>query len=128
MSLREVAARDFARFTSNLNEFGHRFTVTSPDGTVYSDIRGLSQDIGASIDPDTGMLVAGRTSSVSVNMQQFRDRGVTDIPKLVLDDSEKPWRFEWHAVDGNTYLFAIRQAIPDRSIDQTVLIIHKWGG
>ena len=126
MGLNEIAADDFANFTSNTDEFGHEFVITAPDGTVIEGIKGYSTDISALIDPETGQMVAGRTASVSIAMRFFRNAGFGSIPTMEPKKNKKPWIFEWLAPNTSVYTFSVRDAIPDRKLDQTLFMLQSF--
>lgn len=127
MSLRTTAANDFKKITQNLKEWGLKLTITAPDDSTF-DVIGLATDISLKVDPDTGLVVSGRKASVAISLDQFRANDITEVPSMRPDQSGKPYRISFTSEDGNTYNFSIRESIPDRTLDQVVLILQQWRG
>ncbi len=114
MGLREQAAVDLKRFVEDTDGFAWPITITDPTGTSLS-MTGLSNDIHQAIDPQTGMLVSGRSAHVTLIQSTLCDAGL-DRPIGIASGSGKPWVVVFDDVQGETYKFAIREALPDRTV------------
>lgn len=112
MGLVATARLDAGRILEDADRgFGYTITLTTPDGDT-ADVTGFSIDIAQAIDPDTGMLVSGRTSHITVRTalvaEKFPSAGQ---PVGISDSSGKPWLAE---IDGNT--FKMYQTDPDATL------------
>ena len=71
------------------NGFGSKVVFISPSGTRYGDndeIIGRANDIGLSIDPDTGTLIVGRSFELDVSR--------SDILNVIGEIPTENWRCE----------------------------------
>lgn len=124
MSLRTQAAADFAAIAQNMAEFGWRATVTNPDG-LQAAVTGLSVDVHAAIDPDTGQLISGRSVSLTLPIAAVVAAGLGE-PAGPVDPSRLPWRVAFDDVNGNSYTFAIASTMPDRTIGAVVCRLEQY--
>ena len=97
----------------------HEIKLTSPSG-VSETFKGWSNDISSQIDPDTGMMVAGRTSTVAISRVSLAEKGMPD-PTGISDARTKPWQVEFFDVLGQAYKFKVSRQLPDRGIGVVVL-------
>ena len=70
MGLRDQAFTDLKTIIRDDDAFGYPITVIEPGGTSH-DLVGLSNEISAVIDPDTGQLVSGRVVTVSISIDDL---------------------------------------------------------
>jgi len=126
--LREQAAADCAAIMADSDGgFSLPITITGPDGTVYPDVPGLSNDIGQLIDPDTGTIISGRQASAAISFAALVDAGITgDYPRSIPDESGKPWLYSFNDIAGVTGTFKVVQSSPDRTIGQVTAIIEVY--
>jgi hypothetical protein len=82
------------------------------DGTVIA----RSVDIGQTVDPDTGVMVSGRSASAAV-----RIAALPVIPRGMAESSWRPWLL---VVDGLKYKVA--HSNPDRSLGVVVLLLEGY--
>lgn len=124
MSLRDQAFTDFKDIIRNTGEWGFTIDkVVKPDGSEVTTLVGLTTDISAAIDPDTGQIVSGRHISVALSIDDFGG----EYPRNIHDSDEKPWRVSFKDVAGVVYEFKVEETIPDRAIGSLVLILEAYG-
>lgn len=124
MSLRTQAAADFKAIAENTDEFGWPVTVTNPNG-LQAALTGLSSDVHASIDPDTGQLVSGRSVSVVLRVSSLEDAGL-GMPRGVSSPGALPWRVTFDDIDGSSHTFKVAEALPDRTIGSVVCMLEHY--
>ena len=115
MNLRDRAKLDASRIVSA--DFSAEISITTPGG-VSSDPLGLYNDISLTFDPDTGMPVSGRNSTVALALSNFTD-GV--YPTNIADKTKKPWIVK---VDDQT--FKVVKSNPDRSMGIITLELETY--
>lgn len=119
MNLRLRAALDAQQIVEDQAGFGWPIKLTDPTG-FSSGIKGLSNDIALTIDPDTGMLVSGRDVTISVHTRSLRTAGFSDTPKGVSQGT--PWVVEFEDINGTQGRFKVVKTSPDRSIG--LILMH----
>lgn len=124
MGLRAQAAIDLATITADTDGFGVAITVTDPDGTSAA-LTGLSSDIGHSIEPETGMVVSGRTASVALAMSALTAAGL-GFPRGIADSDSRPWRVTFNDINGTEHTFKVSEARPDRALGVVVCILEVY--
>ena len=112
MNLRTLAQADTAL---TLEGDGVPMTLTAPDGVEYP-VTGAHVDIGQTVDPDTGVMVSGRSASAAV-----RIAALPVIPRGMAESSGRPWLL---VVDGLKYKIA--HSNPDRSLGVVVLLLEGY--
>lgn len=122
MSLREIAALDLRAIVENADDFGWPITVTSPDESAL-DVVGLSTDVGLTIDPQTGMGIAGRRASVAITLASIESLGV---PKGVADKGSKPWRVAFADIMGERREYKVVEAMPDRAVGLVTCVLETY--
>lgn len=110
MSLLDQAAADLRAILEG--EFAVVITVTDPDGNIAT-LRGLQTDIGQSIDPETGVAVAGRKASVALSIAALTEAGLGE-PRNIADRDRKPWIVVFTAPTGALQTFKVSEALPDK--------------
>ena len=121
MNLAATAAADFRKI---LNGDGCAITLQAPDGTT-ADFVGLSQDIALAIDPQTGILVSGRTCTVVLAQADLI--AVNMSPQGEANTKLKPWLVKYlETVSGIEHTFKVSQSNPDRTIGSLVLILESY--
>ena len=123
MSLADFAAADLQ---SILNADGACVTLQAPDGRS-AEFRANTQDISHAIDPQTGMLVSGRT--VSVALSQFDLEIVGMAPSAVVENkTSKPWVVRFVETTSRVpHTFKVKESKPDRTIGALILILEFYG-
>ncbi len=61
--------------------FGHPLTITNPEGDTNKFI-GCINDISQNIGPDTGLLISGRSLSITLRISTLSNRGFS-LPKRI---------------------------------------------
>ncbi len=114
MNLRELAAADHRSIVEDVTGgFGREITFTDPVGKT-GIIKGFWNDIGQTIDPNTGSLVAGTTAFVRVTMAALRTAGL-GVPVALADGN--PWVVEYNDMAGRKHRCKVREVRKDRSFD-----------
>lgn len=125
MSLRQRATEDNRRFLEDsVAGFGWPVTITDPAGKS-ANLTGFTNDIHASFDPETGVLVSGRKVSVVLHQVALADAGLC-IPVGVHDDSRKPWLVSFPDTNGNEQVFKISDALPDDAASLVACLLESY--
>lgn len=111
------------RIHNDTGRFGWPFTLTDPNG-VSKSLNGLSNDISAVYDPDTGMIVSGRSASISICIEDIKDAGFDNIPWGVADTTSKPWTVVINRVNYEGFKFKISKTMPDYSAGNVICILE----
>ena len=126
MNLRMLAESDLGMIQEDsTNGFGWPFVLVSPDG-LASNLTGLTNDISLAVDPDTGLLISGRTASVSLRISTLRMAGYSENPKNVPEKNKKPWVVAFRDINGVPTLFKVVKSNPDRAIGNMTLILETY--
>jgi len=121
VSLADTAAADLQRI---LNVDGCDITLQAPDGST-AELKGNSQDIARAIDPETGMLVSGRTCTVVLSIADLFSLNM--FPAAEADTSKKPWLVKYlETVSRIEHTFKVAQTNPDRTIGSLVLVLEAY--
>lgn len=122
MGLRVQNEADLAESMEDEDDFGWPITVTDPNG-VSQPLIGLSTDIMQIIDPDTGMVLKGRTASVALRISSLV---FSSLPEAVANSAAKPWRADFEDINGSPYTFKVKESSPDRAIGIVVCILETY--
>jgi len=114
MSLREIAAADLKTIMEDQQGFLHSIQLTSPDKRIES-FDGRSLDIGIAIDPETGLTISGRQSSISLSIASLAAK-CFHLPEGICDSNLKPWLVKFKDLQGNDHSFKIKSTSPDRTL------------
>lgn len=126
MNIRDLAAQDFLNIVNDQNSgFGVPVALISPDGNAQP-LSGLTTDISSYLDPETGVLVAGRVASVTFANNAIREAGFSEMPVAVADSNKRPWVVCFRDPEGIPYLFKVVKAMPDRAISGIVLELEVY--
>lgn len=123
MGLRELAAADLVAILED-DEFGFAvdITLTDPDGNEQ-ELKGFSNDITQIIDPETGQIVTGRLATATLPLGSITLAGV---PEGIADASKKPWLVAFDDILGESYLFKVAKANPDRALGVIFLVLELY--
>lgn len=126
MGLREIAEQDLG-FILEEDTQGFRWpiTVTDPDGKISSGLYGFSDDIAQVIDPDTGMAVSGRLSSIAIRISSLVLQGF-GLPQGIADASKKPWVVVFDDINGNSFTFKVQESNPDRALGVVTCVLELY--
>jgi hypothetical protein len=138
MGLREQAALDCRAILEDDSGFAWPFTLTSPLGVV-SPLKGFTTDVGTTIDPDTGVQVAGRKASVAVSLRTLTEPlnavlidgvlvggPVPGVPEAVPERDRKPWVVSFSNIVGVVNHWKVTEVLPDRAIGCVVLLLEAY--
>lgn len=112
MALRDIAEADLAATLEG--DEGVEFTVTDPTGNSAT-LRGVQNDIGTMIDPNTGQAVSGRQAHAVIRIATLTAAGL-GLPINVQDSGGKPWIFDMQSVNGEAARFKVIKSRPDRAL------------
>ena len=116
MNLRVVAEADLnGILEDDVTGFGYPITITDPDG-LSKPLKGFSNDISFSIDPDTGLAVSSRTASVALRISSLVSAGFATLPEAIQDETRKPWLVQFNDINGNPFTFKVQEGHPDRGL------------
>lgn len=126
MNLRETAERDLELILEDdVNGFNWPILVEDPDGNT-AELIGNSGDIGMSIDPNTGLAVSGRIAHVALRISSIVSAGLSGLPRGQADKTKKPWKFTFNDLGSNSYVFIVRQAMPDRTLGLITCVVEAY--
>ena len=112
MGLREQARQDAHAILNDPAGFSWPVSVVNPEGAILA-LRGLSNDVEQTIDPDTGLAVSGRRASVALHLDDVEAFG---MPIGVQDPASKPWVVRFDDILCHAHEFKVRKAYPDRTL------------
>lgn len=123
MSLRDQVLTDLRSILRNESDFGQAITLTDPSGATTAMI-GLTKDISRAIDADTGVLVKGRTITVTV---PIADLPAGARPEATHDTTVKPWLVSFPRITSAVVTgYAVIGTDPDDSVGGFVLELGNW--
>lgn len=117
-----MAEADLA--TTLEGDWGVPVLVTDPDGKAAT-LQAQAGDIGALIDPDTGVPVSGRLAHVALRLSSLAAAGF-EIPKGTASPDGMPWRFKFNDLAGGSHEFAVRHSRPDRTLGVVICLAEHW--
>lgn len=126
VGLRDIASADLATILGDTaTGFGHQVELTSPSGKS-APVVGFSADISTAIDPDTGMLISGRTASVAFHFSALRLAGFVDNPRGISDKMSRPWSVTFSDSEGRAHKFKVFRSNPDRTAGMITLELEAY--
>lgn len=126
MNLRMLAEADLGKILENkATGFGWDITLTNPEGKTEL-LTGFSQDIALAVDPDSGVLVSGRTASIALRIGLLRAKGFTENPRNIPEESKKPWVVGFRDINDVPCLFKVVGSNPDRMIGCITLQLETY--
>lgn len=122
MGLRAIAAVDAKAILEDTSAsgFGWPLTLTSPAG-VATLLTGFATDVAVSVDPETGVAVAARRTSVAVSLLSL-----VELPVAVQDSNAKPWLVTMADITGETATWKVFEVLPDRAAGVVVLLLEAY--
>lgn len=113
MGLLETAAADLAAILADVDGgFSVPIEVTDPRNNTAT-VNGLATDIGLTIDPETGVAVAGRKASIALSLRALAAAGLGE-PRGIPDGNIRPWTARFQLRNGASQLFKIKTVMPDK--------------
>lgn len=126
MNLRLQAEADLGMILEDKTTgFGWDITLTNPEGKTEV-LTGFSQDISLAIDPDTGMLISGRTASIALRIGLLRAKGFTENPRNIAEENKKPWMVAFRDINNVPCLFKVIRSNPDAMIGCITLLLETY--
>ena len=126
MGLREQAEADLGMIVEDRSfGWGWDIVLTNPEGKSEPMI-GISQDISLAVDPDTGMLVSGRTATVALRISSIRAKGFPENPKNIPEKNKRPWVVGFKDINGVPCLFKVIRSNPDGMIGCLTLVLETY--
>ena len=101
--------------TTIQEEFGQTIMISKPDGTEFKDFVGNSNDISIALDPDTGLMITGRTAQAVFVLKEVLDH-FGELPK-------KLWKVQFLELSPNS--FCVKDVRPDSSQGALILVIGE---
>lgn len=125
MSLRLQLEKDLGHILEDKTSgFGWDIVLIDPENNNYNFV-GFSNDISQVIDPETGMVLSGRTVSVALKISSILESGMK-MPKGVEDSSSKPWLVQFKDINGSDYMFKVSKSNPDRAIGILTCLLESY--
>ena len=124
MGLRQIVKDDIRKILADVDGPQWPITVIDPDG-LTAQLNGMSNDVGQTIDADLGVLVSGRSASVSLSILDLSDAGL-GIPEGIPDSTKKPWIIRFDDIEGNPYTFKVSESMPDRTFGLVVCLLERY--
>jgi hypothetical protein len=122
-SLRALAESDLA--TTLEGDWQSPVLLASPDG-LSKELLGQAGDVGATIDPDTGAVISGRTVHAALRISSIEAAGFKNLPEHVESLQGLPWLVTIRGLDGTDYPMAVRRSWPDRTLGIVTLSLEHW--
>ena len=122
------AEADLAVTLESPGDFGQPFTLTDPAGfESATQLYGNPADIGQTIDPETGLPIAGRHVSMSVRISTLTAAGyASPLPVGIADALLKPWRVTFVGTSTGSQRYKVASSMPDRKLGLVTLILEAW--
>ena len=108
----------------DLTGWGWAIELTNPSSKTET-LTGYSNDISQVVDPDTGVVVSGRSASISIRIQSLYDKGL-EIPRGIVDSSSKPWIVKFDDINGVAYTFKVAESNPDRALGVVTCVLEAY--
>lgn len=123
MGLRAQAAADAkAILEDSASGFGWPLSLTSPAGVELA-LTGYPADVSETVDPETGVAVVGRRTSVSVSLLSL-----PELPAAVPDSDRRPWLVTMADATGAVSTWKVVEVRPDRTLAVVVLYLEAYAG
>jgi hypothetical protein len=125
MSILEFVRSDFD-FLMSSGDAGQTETLTLKSPTGQSArLQGIFTDIGASLDPSTGLTVTVGTASVVFSDAELVRAGL-GFPVAVPERNSKPWVVTVTRRDGTLASYKIEEPRPDRRVGSRWYILDHY--
>jgi hypothetical protein len=122
MGLREQATLDAQAIIENTDDFGAPVILTDPNDQTYEFV-GLPNDIGVSVDPETGQAVSERRATVAFSMRSLE---ALELELPVGKTTGKPWRARFNDARGRATTWKVVETQPDRTLGVIVCFLEIW--
>ena len=127
MSLWDVAERDLADTLEDTAQgFGKTIRLQPPgDPAAAEDLSGQAIDVAQTQDPETGIMIAGRTASVVLRIRTILAH-FDSIPVGVSDPNSEPWLVTVADSEGTDITYKVASSLRDRSLGTVTLELELW--
>jgi hypothetical protein len=116
----EAAIHAKAFLEDSASGFGWPLALTSPAGVELA-LTGYPADVSETVDPETGVAVSGRRSSVSVSLLSL-----SELPVGVTERSRRPWLVTMADATGDVATWKVVDVRPDRTLAVVVLYLEAY--
>lgn len=121
MGLRAIAAADAKAFLEDsASGFGWPLTLTSPAGAT-SMLTGFATDVAETVDPEAGIAVLARRTSVAISLLSL-----VALPVVVNDAESRPWTVTMDNIAGEVGTWKVIEVRPDRALGIVVLLLEEY--
>lgn len=121
MGLRATIAADAKAILEDSDSgFAWPLTLTSPAGTV-SVLAGFATDVAESVDPETGITVAGRRGSVTISLLSL-----PEMPTAEAESGKRPWQVVFNDPLLQATTWKVVEVKPDRVIGAVLLMLEAY--
>ncbi len=124
MSIRDLARADFAALSQSTADFGAVVTLTRPDGQSAT-VTAVPVETGATIDPDTGEMVAALKASVIVAFEAIATAGL-GVPEGIHESNRKPWLVSWEDVGGGAVTYKVSETRRQGTLARYEFILERY--
>lgn len=115
MSLLDQARTDLSSILGDtVGGFSVDVLVSAPDGRQEA-VSGFFDDISERVEPDTGIVIAGRQTTVAIPIAALEAVSLIDIAGIH-DDSETPWTVTFGTDVCGDQVFRVIRSNPDRTL------------
>lgn len=126
-NLREIAAADHRAIVEDVaGGFGRELTFVDPKG-LTAVVNGLWNDVGQSLDLQSGSMVAGTVAFVRVTLGALHDVGL-GIPEVIADTKRKPWLVFFSDMAGREHRYKVNDVRVDRSMNAVDCYLENYQG
>jgi len=120
VGLWEQAPVDAQAILEDPSGFRRPITLTSPAGTA-SALTGFATDVAESVDPETGVLVAGRRASAAISLLSL-----PEMPTAEAEAGARPWQVTLTSIVGPPTTWKVVEVRPDRALGVVVLMLEAY--
>ena len=97
--------------------------LTSPTGSL-APVTGITNDISQLFDPETGVLVSGRSVTIAVRASSIP--AVAGVPTGIADANGKPWTAAFADLAGQEHLFKVSLVDPDATLGLLMITLEVY--
>lgn len=125
MNLRELATADHRLIVEDVaGGFGRELTFVDPGG-VSAIINGFWNDIGQSLDLQSGQLIAVTVAFVRVTLGALI-AGNLGVPEAIADKKRKPWVVSFKDMAGRQHDYKINKVFVDRTMNAVDCYLENY--
>jgi len=121
MNLRQRASLDLQ---SIVEGDGWPVVISDPF-EVSAEVQAQISDIGETLDPETGQLIAGQSASALISLRALASVEM-DTPVGVTDAAKKPWVLSFTDLCGTERHYKVTESRIDRTIGAVLCILQAY--